>query len=68
MALYVEKARPILPVLAEPHQAVVLVRLLADEGVIGAWRRRGGRRHGLLLWDLGFGIWDVAVGAVGGGL
>ncbi len=34
--LYVDKARPILPALSDPHQAVVLVRLLADEGVIGA--------------------------------
>ncbi|GLC32952.1 hypothetical protein PLESTM_000007500 [Pleodorina starrii] len=36
VGLYVEKARSILPALAEPHHAVVLVRLLSDEGVIGA--------------------------------
>lgn len=36
VGIYVDKARSILPALAEPHHAVVLVRLLADEGVIGA--------------------------------
>ncbi|KAG2493298.1 hypothetical protein HYH03_008434 [Edaphochlamys debaryana] len=40
--LFVEKSRPILPALAEPHHAVVLVRLLCDEGVIGA-RSTSGR-------------------------
>ncbi|GLI65488.1 hypothetical protein VaNZ11_009024, partial [Volvox africanus] len=42
VGLYVDKAKAILPALAEPHHAVVLVRLLSDEGVIGA-RSTAGR-------------------------
>lgn len=34
-ALYLSRARAVLPVLAEPFEAVILMRLMADEGVIG---------------------------------
>lgn len=36
-ALYLSKARAILPVLNQPFEAVILMRLMADEGVIGGF-------------------------------
>ena len=37
-AMYVRKVREVWPVLADPHDAVLLVRLLSEEGAIGGRR------------------------------